>query len=107
MNENLLDLLPPAAVGKTGWPWTEEMISLAWKHENVFLGIDAHNPKYLEESLVKFMATRGQNKVLWGTNYPAIMQKEAVDTIRNDLGLKGKVAEKILHGNAARIYGLD
>ncbi len=90
----------------TGWPWTEEMISLAWKHENVYLGIDAHHPKYLEPSLLNFMKTRGQNKVLWGTNYPAVMHEEAIRVIRTELGLSEKVAEKILHGNAARVYGL-
>lgn len=90
----------------TGWPWTEEMISLAWKHENVYLGIDAHHPKYLEPSLLNFMKTRGQNKVIWGTNYPAVMHEEAIRIIRTDLGLGDKVAEKILHGNAARVYGL-
>jgi predicted TIM-barrel fold metal-dependent hydrolase len=90
----------------TGWPWTEEMISLAWKHENVYLGIDAHHPKYLEPSLLHFMKTRGQNKVLYGTNYPAILHKESIAVIRSELGLTDKVAEKILHGNAAKVYGL-
>lgn len=90
----------------TGWPWTEEMISLAWKHENVYLGIDAHHPKYLEPSLIHFMKTRGQNKVVYGTNYPALTHKESISVIRSDLGLTEKVAEKILHGNAARIYCL-
>jgi predicted TIM-barrel fold metal-dependent hydrolase len=90
----------------TGWPWTEEMMSLAWKHENVYLGIDAHNPKYLEPTLVHFIKTRGQNKVLYGTNYPAVMHKESIAYIRKEMGLTDKVAEKILHGNAARVYGL-
>jgi uncharacterized protein len=90
----------------TGWPWTEEMISLAWKHENVYLGIDAHHPRYLEPSLVNFMKTRGQNKVLWGTNYPAVLHGEAIPVIRGELGLTERVAEKILHGNAAKVYGL-
>jgi predicted TIM-barrel fold metal-dependent hydrolase len=90
----------------TGWPWTEEMMSLAWKHENVYLGIDAHHPKYLEPSLLHFMKTRGQNKVLYGTNYPAVTHADSIACIRNELGLTEKVAEKILHGNAARVYGL-
>lgn len=89
----------------TGWPWADEMISLAWKHENVFLGIDAHHPKYLEPSVVHFMKTRGQNKVLYGTNYPAVFHKDSIDSIRNDLDLPEKVIEKILRGNAARVYG--
>ena len=90
----------------TGWPWTEEMMSLAWKHENVYLGIDAHHPKYLEPNLVQFMKTRGQNKVLYGTNYPAVTHAEFIACIRNELGLTEKVAEKILHRNAAQVYGL-
>ncbi|MBI4233316.1 MAG: amidohydrolase family protein, partial [Chloroflexi bacterium] len=30
----------------TGWPWVEEMISVAWKHPNVYIGSDAYAPKY-------------------------------------------------------------
>jgi uncharacterized protein len=90
----------------TGWPWTEEMIALAWKHQNVYLGIDAHHPKYLEPSLVHFMKTRGQDKVLYGTNFPAVLHKDSIACIRGELGLSEKVANKILHGNAARVYGL-
>ncbi len=91
----------------TGWPWTEEMIALAWKHENVFLGIDAHAPQYLEQTLVNFLKSRGKTKVLWGSNYPAVLHKPAVDYIRNDMGLKDEVAQLILHDNAARVYGID
>ncbi len=91
----------------TGWPWTEEMIALAWKHENVFLGIDAHAPQYLEQTLVNFLKSRGKTKVLWGSNYPAVLHKPAVDYIRNDMGLKEEVAQLILHDNAARVYGID
>lgn len=90
----------------TGWPWTEEMISLAWKHENVYLGIDAHHPKYLDPSLVRFMKTRGQDKVIYGTNYPAVFHKDSIACIRGEMDIKEGVAEKILHGNAARVYGL-
>lgn len=90
----------------TGWPWTEEMISLAWKHENVYLGIDAHHPRYLEPALLQFIKTRGQNKVLWGTNYPAVMHKDAIQVIRNELDIPEKIVEKILHKNAERVYKL-
>lgn len=90
----------------TGWPWTEEMISLAWKHENVYLGIDAHNPKYLEPNLIHFMRTRGKNKVIWGTNYPAVLHADAIATIRRDLNLSEETAHKVLHGTAERVYQL-
>ena len=32
-----------------GMPWTEEMIAMAWKHENVFIGSDAYAPKLLAD----------------------------------------------------------
>lgn len=90
----------------TGWPWTEEMIALAWKHENVYLGIDAHNPRYLDASLLHFIKTRGQNKVLYGTNYPAVTHGDSISYIRKEMGLKDAVAEKLLSGNARKVYGL-
>ena len=90
----------------TGWPWTEEMILLVWTHENVFLGIDAHNPKCLEPSLIHFMKTRKQNKVIDGTNDPAVLHRESISCIRNERDLSEKVAGKILHRNAALACGL-
>ena len=30
----------------TGWPWVEEMISVAWKHPNVYIGSDAYGPRH-------------------------------------------------------------
>jgi uncharacterized protein len=52
------------------------------------------------------MKTRGQDKVLYGTNFPAVLHKDSIACIRGELGLSEKVANKILHGNAARVYGL-
>ena len=45
-----------------GHPWTEEMISMAWKHPNVFIGTDAHLPKYWDKTLINFINSRGQDK---------------------------------------------
>ena len=38
-----------------GIPWHDEMIAMAWKHPNVFIGSDAHRPKYWPESFVRFI----------------------------------------------------
>jgi predicted TIM-barrel fold metal-dependent hydrolase len=32
--------------GHIGFPWTQEMIGVAWKHENVFIDTSAYLPKY-------------------------------------------------------------
>ncbi len=90
----------------TGWPWTEEAIALAWKHPNVFLGTSAHAPRYWKPELVKFINSHGQDKVVWGTDYPLIDHKESLDQIES-LGLREQSKKKFLHDNAARIFNLD
>jgi predicted TIM-barrel fold metal-dependent hydrolase len=49
-----------------GVPWTDEMISMAWKHENVFIGVDAYAPKHWPASLVRYLDSYGRGKVLFG-----------------------------------------
>ncbi|MBI3092090.1 MAG: amidohydrolase [Candidatus Tectomicrobia bacterium] len=89
----------------TGWPWTDEMIALAWKHENVYIGIDAHHPRYLDPSLLRFMKSRGRTKVLWGTNYPVVAHASA-NYMREHLGLSPEVQDLILRENARKLFGL-
>lgn len=88
----------------TGWPWVEEAIALAWKHPNVFIGTSAYAPKYWSPELVKFINSRGQDKVMWGTDYPLIDHKESLEQIRA-LGLKPQAEAKLTRDNAARVFG--
>jgi predicted TIM-barrel fold metal-dependent hydrolase len=62
----------------TGWPWTEELIAMAWKHPNVFIGASAHAPKYWDEKLVSFINSRGRGKALFGTDFPVLTPGDAV-----------------------------
>lgn len=88
-----------------GIPWTDEMIAMAWKHENVYICTDAHSPKYWPESLVKFINSYGQNKVIFGSDFPVLRFKRTIDEI-DALGLKPEVREKFLRNNVKRIYSL-
>ena len=85
----------------TGWPWVEEMIALAWKHRNVYIGTSAHHPKYLDRSLIAFANSRGKGKVLWGTDYPVMDFQDALKAI-DGLGLKDD-AKALFVGDAARL----
>ena len=89
-----------------GIPWTDEMIAMAWKHENVFIGCDAHAPKHWPAAFAQFINTYGQDKVIFGTDYPALemtrMRKEI-----DDLELRPGPLKKLLRDNAIRIYKLD
>ena len=90
----------------TGWPWVEEAIAMAWKHPNVFLGTSAYAPKYWKPEMVKFINSHGQDKVMWGTDFPLIDHAESLGQI-DALGLRETSKAKLLHDNAARVFGLD
>lgn len=89
-----------------GWPWTEEMISVAWKHPNVYIGCDAYAPKYWDPAFVHFINSWGQDKVIFGTDFPVIPFARARSEIEG-LGLKPEARRKLLRENALRLYGLQ
>lgn len=90
-----------------GYPWVEEMISVAWKHPNVYIGCDAHAPRYWDPSFVRFIGSRrGRDKVLFGTDWPVIEFERAIAEI-GELDLKEEALEKLFWDNAVRVYGLE
>ncbi len=88
-----------------GIPWTDEMIAMAWKHPNVFIGTDAHSPKYWPPQFIQYINTYGQDKVLFGTDYPVLDFKRTRDEIEA-LGLRDEAKAKCLRENARRVYKL-
>ena len=88
-----------------GIPWTEEMIAMSWKHPNVYIGCDAHSPRYWPASFVHYINSYGQDKVIFGTDYPVLDFQRTRDEIEA-LGLKGGVLAKLLRENARRLYRL-
>jgi predicted TIM-barrel fold metal-dependent hydrolase len=89
----------------TGWPWVEEMISVAWKHPNVYIGTDAYAPKYWKPELIHFIDSWGTNKVLFGTDFPVIEFRRATAEVK-ELNLKAAARENLMWKNAARVYAL-
>ena len=88
----------------TGWPWVDELISLCYKWENVWFGIDAWMPKYLSKETVHFMNSRmGRDRVLWGTN--GLSWKDSLAQL-SDLGLKPDTIDKVTRDNAIEVFGL-
>jgi uncharacterized protein len=88
----------------TGWPWVEELISVCYKWENVWLGIDAWMPKYLKPEVIQFIGSRmGQDRCLWGTN--GLSWKESLDQVEQ-LGLKPEAKRKLLRDNVVALFRL-
>jgi len=92
--------------GHIGYPWTEEMIAVCRKHENVSIDTSAYTTKRLPAELIAYMKTNsGRRKVMFGTNYPMIVPSQALEGL-DDLGLDDEARELYLGGNAQRVLGL-
>ncbi|MCC5869112.1 MAG: amidohydrolase [Gammaproteobacteria bacterium] len=89
-----------------GIPWTDEMIAMAWKHPNVFIGTDAHSPKYWPQSFVHYINTYGQDKVIFGTDFPVLDFGRTMREI-DALNFRPAPLRKLLRDNVMRIYGLS
>lgn len=92
--------------GHAGYPWTGELISLCWKHENLYIDTSGHRPKYFPPELTRYLNSYGSRKVLFGTGYPLMDFAGPVQEV-DGLGLKADAKAAFLGGNAARIWGWD
>jgi predicted TIM-barrel fold metal-dependent hydrolase len=91
--------------GHIGYPWTEEAIAVATKHENVFIDTSAYTVKRYPVELVDFMRGRGRDKVLFGTNYPMITPAAALNGL-DQLNLDDTIKSAFLSKNAQRVFSL-
>ncbi|AYC33710.1 amidohydrolase [Pseudomonas cavernae] len=91
--------------GHIGHPWTDEMIGVAWKHDNVYIDTSAYLPRYYPAPLLQFMQSYGQDKVLFGSNFPQLSLSRCMAQVA-ELGLTPEVQEKFLRGNAQRVFKL-
>jgi len=88
----------------TGWPWVEELLSVCYKWDNVYVGIDAWLPKYLKPELVQFMNSRlGHDRCLWGTN--GLPWGKSLEQL-HQINLKPDVIDRVSHQNARDLFGL-
>ena len=91
--------------GHIGYPWTDEMISLATKYPNVYIDTSAYKPRRYPPQLVSFMRRHGRSKVLFGSNYPMIQPAACLAQVE-ELGLDAEARELFLSGNAERVFQL-
>ncbi|MBZ5538667.1 MAG: amidohydrolase family protein [Acidobacteriia bacterium] len=89
----------------TGWPWVDELISICYKWENVWFGVDAWSPKYLSPQIIQFINSRlGRDRCIWGTN--GLPWEENLRQL-DDLKLKDEVKHRLLRENAVALFKLD
>ena len=91
--------------GHIGYPWTDEAIAVATKHENVFIDTSAYTVGRYPTQLVDYMKSNGKRKVLFGTNFPMIPPAKALAGLE-DLALSDDTTRLFLAENARRVFRL-
>src|SRR5690606_27460109 len=84
-------------------PWVQELIALAWKHPNLYIGCGAHAPKYWDPALVQFLNSRGKGKVLWGTDYPVVRHQDSLEQVAA-IDLKPESRALLMRGAAEKVF---
>jgi predicted TIM-barrel fold metal-dependent hydrolase len=92
--------------GHIGYPWTEEMVAVARKHEHVYIDTSAYTARRYPPELVAYLRSRGgRRKVLFGSNYPMLSPQQALTGL-DELGLDEETREAFLAGNTRRVFKL-
>jgi predicted TIM-barrel fold metal-dependent hydrolase len=84
-------------------PWWDVAIRLLLKYENARLMTSAWAPKYLPETLLHFMRTRGRDRVLFASDHPVLRFERCLDEAAA-LDLPPDVLDAWLYGNADRFF---
>ena len=84
-------------------PWWEIAIRLMIKYPNLHLMTSAWVPKYLPESLLHYMRTRGKSKVIFASDSPVLSITRCI-TEAVKLELSADVLDNYLYANAQRFF---
>ena len=91
--------------GHIGFPWTNEMISLATKYPNVYIDTSAYTVRRYPRDLIDYMRGHGRKKVMFGSNHPAWPAKACLEHL-DKLDLDAETTELFLRTNAERVFSL-
>jgi uncharacterized protein len=84
-------------------PWWDVAIRLMIKYRNLHLMTSAWSPKRLPDSLLHFMRTRGQTKVIFGSDSPVLPMRRVVPEALA-LDLPDEVRHNYLYNNAEAFF---
>jgi predicted TIM-barrel fold metal-dependent hydrolase len=84
-------------------PWWDTAIRLMIKYRNLRLMTSAWSPKYLPESLLHYMRTRGTDRILFASDYPVLSMERCLGEAEA-LDLPDEVRDAWLAGNADTFF---
>lgn len=106
LEDVLLDFPELVVVGgHVGFPWLDELTSLAVKFPNFYVDTSAYALHRLPPAFVDWMKGPGRARAMFGTNWPMISFEKCLAGL-GALGLSPRDQEAFLSGNARRVFGL-
>jgi uncharacterized protein len=84
-------------------PWWDTAIRLMLKYRNLRLMTSAWSPKRLPESLLHYLRTRGQDRILFASDYPVLSMERCIGEA-SALDLPPDVLDGWLYRNAADFF---
>jgi uncharacterized protein len=87
------------------FPWQDEALSVATHKPRVYIDLSGWSPKYFPPLLVRYANTLLREKVLFGSDFPAITPDRWIKDFEK-LDIKPEVRPLIMKENAARLLRL-
>jgi uncharacterized protein len=106
LEDVLLDFPELVVVGgHVGFPWIDEVISLAHKFQNFYIDTSAYALHRLPANFVQFLKSEGRTRVMFGTNSPMLSAARCLSKL-DELALNDEVKRLFLSDNARRAFSL-
>jgi predicted TIM-barrel fold metal-dependent hydrolase len=95
----------PLILAHPSFPWQEEALSVATHKPQVYIDLSGWSPKYFPPILVQYANTLLRDRIMFGSDYPAISPEKWVEEFEK-LPIKPEVRPLLMKENAARLLGL-
>jgi predicted TIM-barrel fold metal-dependent hydrolase len=95
----------PIILAHPSFPWQDEALAVATHKPNVYIDLSGWSPKYFPANLVQYSNTLLKDRVLFGSDYPAITPDRWLSDFEK-LPIKPEVRPMILKQNAVRLLNL-
>jgi predicted TIM-barrel fold metal-dependent hydrolase len=95
----------PIILAHPSFPWQDEALAVATHKPNVYIDLSGWSPKYFPANLVQYSNTLLKDRVLFGSDYPAITPDRWLADFEK-LPVKPEVRPMILKENALRLLKL-
>jgi len=95
----------PIIAAHPSFPWQDEALAVATHKPNVYIDLSGWSPKYFPANLVQYSNTLLRDRVLFGSDYPAITPDRWLTDFEK-LPIKPEVRPMILKQNAIKLLQL-